>query len=127
MRLRQLPGLFAVCRLGADEPLPSWFSLTDGPVAAVVRRGDEELSLVCPSDAPPADVVAEREWVALEVEGPMEFTLTGVLASVAAPLAEASVPIFALATYDTDVVLVPRVRAAAAVTALRSAGHQVDP
>jgi hypothetical protein len=126
MRLRMLPGRFAVCRLGASDPLPGWFSLSGGSFAAVVRRGSEELSLVCASDAPPSDVVAERDWAALELEGPMEFTLTGVLASVAAPLAEADVPIFALATYDTDVVLVPGALAGDAVAALRGAGHQVD-
>ena len=126
MRLRVLPGRFAVCRLAASDALPSWFSLSGGAVAAVVRRGSDELSLVCASDAPPADVVAERDWAALEIEGPMEFTLTGVLASVAAPLAEAGVPIFALATYDTDVVLVPGARASDAVAALRGGGHEVD-
>ena len=125
MRLRVLPGRYAVCRLGASEPLPPWFSLADGPLAAVVRRGEEELSLVCRSDAPPAEAVAERDWVALELAGPMEFTLTGVLASVAGPLAEGGVPIFALATYDTDVVLVPGARAEDAVGALRGAGHEV--
>ena len=126
MRLRKLEGRFAVCRLDAGDALPSWFSLSDGAVAAVVRRGSDELSLVCASDAPPADVVAERDWVALEIEGPMEFTLTGVLASVAAPLADAGVPIFALATYDTDVVLVPGDRAVDAVAALRGGGHEVQ-
>ena len=126
MRLRVLPGRFAVCRLDASAALPSWFSLTDGAVAAVVRRGGDELSLVCASGAPPADVVAERDWMALEIAGPMEFTLTGVLASVASPLAEAGVPIFALATYDTDVVLVPGARAEDAVRALRDGGHEVD-
>ena len=125
MRLRMLSGRFAVCRLAASDPLPSWFSLAGGDLAAVVRRGSEELSLVCGSDAPPPGVVAEREWAALEIEGPMEFTLTGVLASVAAPLADAGVPVFALATYDTDVVLVPGARAGDAVAALRGAGHEV--
>jgi uncharacterized protein len=125
MRLRVLPGRFAVCRLAATDPLPSWFSLADGPVAAAVRRGDEELSLVCSSGTPPEDAVAERDWVALEIAVPMEFTLTGVLASVAAPLAEAGVPIFALATYDTDVVLVPGSRSDDALAALRGAGHEV--
>ena len=125
MRLSVLPGRLAVCRLAAGDPLPAWFALGDGAVSAVVRRGSDELSLVCPSDAPPADAVAERDWVALQVAGPMEFTLTGVLASVAAPLAEAGVPIFALATYDTDVVLVPGARADDAVAALRGAGHEV--
>jgi hypothetical protein len=123
VRLRVLDGRFAVCRLAGDAPLPGWFSL-NGSLAAVVRRGDE-LSLVVPEDAAPRDATAERDWLALEIEGPMAFTLTGVLASVAQPLADASVPIFALATYDTDVVLVPGARAGEAIAALRDAGHDI--
>ena len=125
MRLSVLPGRLAVCRLAASDALPAWFSLADGPVAAVVRRGADELSLVCASDVPPDGVTAERDWLALEAEGPMAFTLTGVLASIAAPLADAGVPIFALATYDTDVVLVRTDRLGDAVAALRAAGHTV--
>ena len=122
--LRVLDGAFAVCRLDAgDAALPAWFAL-DAPFATATRRGDE-LSLVCREDAVPGDVLAERGWRALEVEGPMDLALTGVLARIAGPLAAADVPVFALATYDTDVVLVPGARLEAALTALRGAGHDV--
>ena len=123
MRLRRMPGSWAVCRLDADAGLPGWVTF-DAPLAAVVRREDE-LSVVCPDAAVPAGVTAEKGWAAFELAGPMEFTLTGVLASVAEPLAAADIGIFALATYDTDVVLVPGALADDAVAALRAAGHEV--
>jgi hypothetical protein len=126
MRLTRYAGAWAVCRLEAAAGLPAWFSVaTTSPLAAVVRRGDE-LTLVCAEDDVPEDVLADRGWAAFEIAGPMELTLTGVLASLAAPLAEAGVPIFALATYDTDVVLVPGARAGDAAAALRGAGHDVE-
>ena len=65
-------------------------------------------------------------WRAFEVEGPLDHAMTGVLASLATPLAEAGVPIFALATYDTDYVLVPAARVADAAAALEAAGHTVS-
>ena len=80
---------------------------------------------MCSADAVPADVTADRGWRALELDGTQDLTLTGVLASLAGPLAEAGVPIFALATYDTDVVLVPGARLADAAAALRAEGHAV--
>ena len=123
MRLSRTPGSFAVCRVAAGAGVPNWFAF-DAPLTAAVRRGDE-LSLVCSDAAVPDGVTAEPGWAAFEIAGPMEFTLTGVLASVAAPLADAGVPIFALATYDTDVVLVPGDRAGDAAEALRGAGHEV--
>jgi uncharacterized protein len=123
VRLSRVAGRWAVCRLDAAGGVPGWVAF-DAPLAAVVRRG-AELSVVCAEDAVPDGVTAEPGWAAFEIAGPMAFELTGVLASVAAPLADAGVPIFALATYDTDVVLVPGARSDDAVEALRGAGHEV--
>jgi len=84
-----------------------------------------ELSVVCADAAVPDGVRAERGWRALTVVGPLDLALTGVLASLAVPLAEAGVAIFAIATFDTDYLLVRRERLSDAVTALRAAGHRV--
>ena len=67
----------------------------------------------------------ETGWRCLRVAGPLDLALTGVLASIAAPLAAARVNIFVFSTYDTDYVLVPAVRLAEAKAALTSAGHRV--
>jgi hypothetical protein len=93
-----------VCRLPASAPIPKWF--VPGVLAGLTYTG-AELSIVAPEETVPTDVVAERGWRAISVEGPLDFGLTGVLASLAGPLAEAGVSIFAVSTYDTDYVLVP--------------------
>jgi hypothetical protein len=64
--------------------------------------------------------------VALEVEGPLDFALTGILLAIAAPLADAGVAIYALSTYDTDVVLVRADALETAADALTAAGHVVS-
>ena len=84
-----------------------------------------DTSIVCASARVPDGVRAERGWRALTVEGPLDFALTGVLAALAVPLADAGVSIFAVSTYDTDHVLVRSDRLADAVEALRAAGHSV--
>jgi hypothetical protein len=61
----------------------------------------------------------------LQVAGPLEFSLTGVLAAIATPLAEAGVSIFAISTFDTDYVLVKEAALGKGVEALRGAGHVV--
>ncbi len=86
---------------------------------------DDELSVVCPQELVPEDVRSEGGWRALKLEGPFEFSEVGVLASVAAPLAEAEVGIFAVSTFDTDYVLVKREQLQPAVAALRGRGHEV--
>jgi hypothetical protein len=105
--------------------LPGWAEPGDGGLHAVVRTV-AEVSVVCAAERVPDDVRAERGWRALEVAGPLDFALTGVLAAIAVPLARADVSIFAVSTFDTDYVLVRADRLAAAVRALREAGHRVD-
>ncbi len=83
--------------------------------------------MVCPERAVPAGVDAERGWRCLRVRGPLAFELTGVLASLASPLAAAGVPIFALSTFDTDYLLIPGARLETAVDVLRTAGHRLHP
>ena len=81
--------------------------------------------MVCPEENVPAAVRHQAGWRALAVRGPLAFELTGVLASLASPLAEAGVPIFALSTFDTDYLLVPGERLEAALAALEAAGHRL--
>jgi hypothetical protein len=125
LTLLVLPGELAVVRLPPDAHVPPWaFSPVPGSIWSMTRT-DEELSLVRAAEAVPSDARAERGWRALRVAGTIDFALTGVLASVLAPLGEAAISIFAVSTYDTDYVLVRAHALPAAVDALRAAGHQV--
>ena len=117
-----LPEAFAVCQLPPDSPFPAWARGKD--LLAMVRTTDE-LSVVCDDRGIPGEVIVERGWRALKVEGPLDFTLVGVLARLATVLAEAGVSIFAISTYDTDYLLVKDVDLERAVTALEGAGNAV--
>jgi uncharacterized protein len=81
--------------------------------------------VVCPEEDVPEGSEASRGWRALEVHGPLDHTATGILASIATPLAEAGVPLFPLATFDTDYVLVRQQDLDTATEALAAAGHRV--
>jgi hypothetical protein len=122
LQLTLLDGAFAVCQLGPTTPIPA--SLADARVVSITRTADE-LSVVCPEELAPAGAVSEGGWRCLAVRGPMPFSLTGILAAVAVPLANAGVSIFAVSTFDTDYVLVPGAQQERAIAALQSAGHSV--
>src|SRR5687768_2774775 len=123
MNLALLDTRLAVCRLDAAGGVPAWFAL-EPPLAACVVRADE-LTLVAPEDAVPEDVRAERGWRALEVGGPMDLTMTGVMSALSGVLAEAGVALFAVSSFDTDVLLVRENQLERATDALRGAGHAV--
>jgi hypothetical protein len=122
--LRVHPQPLSVVRLAGDAPPPPWLFAGPG-IAAAVRRGDE-LGGVCATERVPPGTQREDGWVALEVQGPLDFALTGILLAIAAPLAEVGVSIYALSTYDTDVVLVRGAALDDAVGALTAAGHVVS-
>ncbi len=122
INLRLLASRFAICRLDPARPVPD--SAWRGEFTSITRTADE-LSIVCAEEAAPKDVTCEAGWRAFRVEGRLDFSLTGVLASVATPLAEAGVSIFAVSTYDTDYVLVKEESLESAVRVLTAAGHRL--
>jgi hypothetical protein len=121
--LQVLPGDYAICRLPPGASLPS--GLDPGAGVVSVTWTSDEVSVICPSDQAPAEATVETPWRCLRVAGLVELTLTGILASLTGPLAEARVNVFAFSTYDTDYLLVPEVRLAEAVAALAGAGHRI--
>jgi uncharacterized protein len=118
-RFRALPGSYAVCRLAPDSPVPAW---AQGPFVNITFT-DDELAIICPAEKVPAEVRAERNWRVLKLVGPFPFTVTGVLASLATPLARSGISLLSIATYDTDYFLVKSDMFEDAVAVLTSAGH----
>ncbi len=125
MQIRTLSEEFALARLGAQEAVPDWVAGHD--LIAVVRTRDE-LSIVCRSDAVPARVDdVQRGFRGLAVVGTLDFGLTGIIAGLTRPLADAGIPIFSISTFDTDYMLVRGDKLAAAKAALAGAGYDVLP
>ncbi len=123
--LEVLPDTLAICRLPAEALLPPWAS---SPASFLtISRTPDELSITVVQDAVPAGVRCERDYRAVRVRGSLPPTLVGILLSIAEPLAEAGLSIFAISTYETDYVLVKARDLAAALDALRAAGHRVGP
>lgn len=122
LKLSILPGEFAICRLAADAPVPNW--ALAGELSSITRTADE-LSIVCAQTQAPEETECDRNWRCLKVRGPLDFSLTGVMASLVAPLAEARISIFAFSTFDTDYLMVKARNLEQAIHALTDAGHEI--
>lgn len=99
---------------------------TQGHEFFSITRTPEELSVVVPQEHVPESITCQRDFRALQVAGPLAFDQVGVLASLATPLADAGISIFAISTYDTDYILVRQADLLRALEALRAAGHTVE-
>lgn len=120
--LQFIPGLYAICRLESKSGIPSWAA--QGDFFSITRTKDE-LSIVCEEKNVPEGVLFAGGYAALKVQGPLDFSLTGILSSISAVLANANISIFALSTYDTDYILLRESDRTAASLALKNAGYIV--
>ncbi len=110
---------YTIVRLHPDDPLPEWVG---GPFWSVTRT-EEEFSIVSLASVVPPAARAAGTWRCIRIRGAIPLASVGVLASLADPLREAEVPLFALSTHDTDYVFVPEAQLARAQQALLEAGH----
>ncbi len=112
----------AICRLAPDAALPR--ALTFLPFWSATRT-PEEFSLVVPEERVLEEWKCESGWRCLKIEGPLDLSLTGIMAGVSATLAGAGISIFAISTFDTDYILVRAADLDKAIEALTAKGHEV--
>lgn len=105
LTLSILPNLLSIAQLDKGAEIPTW-ALASSFFS--ISRTADELSVVCDQSVVPPEVKKVGEWRAFKVLGPLDFSLTGIVASLARVLAEHEIPVFVISTYDTDYVLVQR-------------------
>jgi hypothetical protein len=122
VKLSQFPETLAVVRLGPGTEVPAW---AESSSIFSVTATATETSVVCAARSVPKKSVHQRPFTAFQVEGPLDFALTGVLVDLLAPLAEAGISVFTISTFDTDWILVPGGDADRAAEEWRRRGHEV--
>jgi hypothetical protein len=122
LQLQLFSEKYALCRLSHSAGIPLWAHASD---FFSITRTPEELSIVCQEAVVPSDQACERGWRCLQVLEPIDLAMTGVLASLTEPLANAQISLFAIATYDTDYLLVKEEILTKALQALQAAGHEI--
>lgn len=120
--LQLLNDQFTVHSFAEDDDIPS--EVLRAPIF-FIGKTYEELSIVCPSELEINSLEKESGWMALEVLGPLAFSLTGIMSQISGVLADADISIFAISTFDTDYILVKQDAVENAVEALRKADYKV--
>ena len=123
LKLFLLPEVLTICQLPPDSRIPDWASASS---FLSFTRTAEELSLVCPQISVPEGVKKSEGWRGLKVEGPLDFSASGILASLITPLAREGISVFAVSTYDTDYLLVKEENLEKAVRVLSEEGNVIQ-
>lgn len=103
LTMRLLKDKYGVCRLDKNESIPTWAQ--NGEFFSITKTADE-LSIVCDEENIPDNKKCEKDWKVLKIEGPLDFSLIGILSSISSILASRGISIFAVSTYDTDYILI---------------------
>lgn len=98
----------AILKLLPDAIMPEWIFKTPSNFLSITRTTDE-LSIVCDQSIVPESIeLISKDWCVLKVEGPLDFSLTGILSALLLPLAEHKISVFTISTFDTDYILVKK-------------------
>ncbi len=117
-----LPGRMGICRLDREEGWPPW---AGSGVLSSVTRTQAEMTVICQEESVPAGITCNKNWRCLRIGGVLDFSETGILSSLTASLAAEDIPVYALSTYSTDLILIKEEDLSRAVLALSGAGHRV--
>jgi len=119
-----LKGEYSIYRFKRDSPIPEW--IYDSDFYSVTRTTDE-LSIICkPVDLIMGnDIKIDNHWRILKIDGVLDLSLIGIIATVSTILKDNKIPIFTISTFDTDYILLKDLDLNKTVAALRHAGHKL--
>lgn len=120
LHLNILENHFTIHRFPANREIPN--QVYESQFYSISKT-DEELSIVCNSTTQVNSEKSDTDWSCIKVEGPLDFSLTGILAKISTILAIAEISIFAISTFDTDYILVKSEKLPFAKKALLKSGY----
>lgn len=110
----------AIYQLEAGKSIDSHFLEQTSEFLSITRTADE-LSIVSDENSVPKNISnMTNGWRALKVDnGPLDFSLIGILSSILNLLAQAEISIFSISTFNTDYILIKEENLTNAVQALK--------
>ncbi len=114
---------YSIYKFQKDSVLPDWIYSSE---FCSVTRTDEELSVVtAQTDQIPDWSASSNDWRLFKIEGPLDFSLIGVIADISAILKEVKISIFMISTYDTDYILVKENDLNTSIASLKKSGYNI--
>jgi len=121
MEIQKLGNSFTVCKITSVAVVDLTKKFT------FLSITDDEISLVCESSSIPANTTAvEPDWRGLKICGVLDFGMVGVIAEISRLLAENSISIFVVSTYNTDYIFIKSVNFENAIAILRANGYDIN-
>ena len=121
--LAVLPQSFVIHSLDADATIPA--AVLASPLF-FIGKTEDELSVVVDSSVEIDSNDHDSGWRALELIGPLDLSMVGIMASIGQVLAKAKISIFVVSTFETDFFLVKNNKLDDAIQALEGDGYTIN-
>lgn len=121
MKIQKMDGDFSICKVKdySQTDFNSEFCFT--------AKTDEENSLVCKTDCVPDNIIkCDNGWRAFRIKGILDFSLVGILHKISELMANYSIGIFAVSTYNTDYFFIKKKDYSKAITVLSENGYEIE-
>ncbi len=117
--------LYAIFRYSNPYENPDW---TESPDFYSFTRTRDEISIVCKQDTKniPGYIAIDKNWRIIKVNGPLNLSLTGIIAGISGILAKNRIPLFTISTYNTDYILIKEINLDKAINALKKDGYRLS-
>jgi len=123
MNLVVLENKYSIYKFRNEADLPNWVYSSD--FYSITKTKDELSVVAVQTDNIPGEIPYNSDWRILKIDGPLDLSLTGIIAGIADTFKDNNIPIFTISTYDTDYVLIKDKDLDIGIRALREKGHNV--
>ncbi|GAC14128.1 ACT domain-containing protein [Aliiglaciecola lipolytica] len=120
--LAALPDKFTIHSLPVHAEIPSQVL---NATLYFIGKTHDELSIVVPQAVQLDSEESDDNWRVLEVLGPLDLSMVGIMAQIGNVLAAAKISIFIVSTFETDYFLVKQKDIDSAAIALEKDGYKV--
>ncbi|MEN8249881.1 MAG: ACT domain-containing protein [Bacteroidota bacterium] len=121
LNLFLLPETYGIYQVSKDNSIPNWI---DKNYFNSITHTDEEISIVCKQTKDAIGYQSKFEnWRLLKVEGPLDFSQTGVISNISEILNYQNVSVFIISTFNTDYIFIQKEQLEEAVKAFDHHGY----
>jgi hypothetical protein len=124
MNLIILKKRYSIYKFKSDCVLPGWVYLSD--FYSITKTKDELSVIAIQTDSISEKITCSKDWRILKVDGPLDFSLIGIIADISIILKEKKISIFTISTYDTDYILVKQNKLNIGIKALRDKKYTIS-
>ena len=124
MNLNILEETYSIYRFNIGSVLPEWIYSSE--FYSVTKTKDEISVVTSQTDSNPANCLSNRDWRIIKIEGPLDFSLVGIIADLSAILKKKNISIFTISTFDTDYIFVKQKDLSDGIKALIENGYIIS-